>query len=287
MSLMTVEKSFVGTYRGSIIDHGVAETTGGFPQWIAALHGLHYYDEQEKTWIDLSEYDEVDITAYLVLAGREQKEIFHCKNIEKAVGWDGQSWSSLAAMDLSETQIQFRVEEHTYNENVTLQVAGVDHYDAEPGRRVQKLDAKDLKTLDAKFSTFFRKRKGERKPVKPVGKPVIPNKAKAREEAPAETDESKPDLPSPDSDAPPKAPKKTAKTAKPKKGKGITQGDAWKACKKAKDESISDKQLADIWLQTVETLAPDGDEDQMTPELWVRVKDIVVEQVSGAEVAHL
>lgn len=273
-NLMTVEKSFVGTYRGNIVDHGVAETTGGFPQWIAALHATHYYDEQEKAWVDLSEYDEVDITAYLVLAGREQKEIFHCKNIEKAVSWDGQSWSSLAALDLSGTQIQFRVEEHTYNEKVSLQVAGVDHYDAEPGRRVQKLDAKDLKNLDAKFATFFRKRKGEKKPVKPVGKPTIPGKkpAASSKETPEETSET--DIP--------KAQKKTGKTAKPKKGvNGCTQGDAWAACKKAKDKSVSDKKLADAWLEAVEKLAPEGDENNMTSELWLRVKEVVVERVSS------
>lgn len=272
MGLLTLENSYTGTYRGSIIDHGVSLTTNDNPQWIAALHAEEYWDEQEKVWVSWAERDDTDITGYFVLAGKEQREIFHCKNIEKAVGWSGESWKSLAELDLSEVKVQFRIEEHTYNENTTLQVAGIDHYDAEPGRTVRKLDTSEIKDLDARFASFFRKRKGERKPVKPVGKPVVPGKKSAAKPTVEETT-----IEAPADDSSP--PKKTGKTTKPKKGKGCSQHDAWKACKKAKDESVSDKKLADLWLQTVETLAPDGDEEQMTNELWLRVRDIVSEQV--------
>lgn len=284
MGLITLEKSYTGTYRGSIIDHGVSLTTGGFPQVSMVLHAKEYYNEEEKAWVSWTDREDTDITAYLVLAGKEQKEIFHCRNIEKAVGWDGASWKSLAELDLSEVEVQFRIEENVYNDNTTLQVARIDHYDAEPGRSVRKLDAAELKALDGQFAPFFRKRKGESKPVKPVGRPVIPGKKPtvAPEGPPDENPETI------DSDGPPAAPpKKSGKTQKPKNKKGITQGDAWAACKKAKDKSVSSSKLSEIWLQTVETLAPNGDEAQMTPELWLRVRDIVVEQVSGAEVAHL
>lgn len=284
MGLITLENSYTGTYRFSIIDHGISLTTSEYPQWVVALHAEAYWDEEEKVWVSWADRDDTDITAYLVLAGKEQKEIFHCKSIEKAVGWDGQSWRSLAELDLSEVKVQGRIEENTYNETTTLRVTAIDHYDAEPGRTVRKLDASEVKDLDARFASFFRKRKGEKKPVKPVGKPVVPGKksiAKPKVEVPApeETPEVETDVP--------KAPKKTGKTSKPKKGKGISQGDAWKACKKAKDPSVSEKKLAELWLNTVEKLAPDGDEEQMSPELWERVRDIVCEQVSGEEVAHL
>lgn len=260
-------------YRGSILDHGLSLTQNEYPQWIVALHAEEYYDEEEKIWVDWSDRDDTDITGYFVLAGRDQKEIFHCKNIEKAVGWDGQSWKSLAELDLNEIKVQFRVEEHTYEENTTLRVAAIDHYDAEPGRTVQKLDVSEVKALDAKYASFFRKRKGEQKPIKPIGKPTIPIKSKPK------VDSSEDVAPDKSDDAPPKKEK-----AKPKKEKSCTQAEAWKACKKAKDESISDSKLANIWLQSVETLAPDGDEDQMTPELWQRVKEVVSEQVSGDEI---
>lgn len=261
MGLMTTQESYPGTYRGSIIDHGLSLTKNDYPQWIATLHAEEYWDEEEKVWVSWTDRTDTDITARLVLAGSNEQEIFHCKNLEKAIGWDGESWKSLAELDLTETKIQFRVEEHIYNEVISLQVAGINHYDAEPGHTIQKLNAPEIKDLDAKFASFFRKRKGEKKPIKPIGKPIIPK---------PETDETRPNLPSP-----------PEKKTKGKKVKGCTQQEAWKACKKAKDESVSDKQLAEVWLQTVETLAPNGDEEQMNNELWARVRDIVVEQVKS------
>jgi hypothetical protein len=283
MGLITMANSYVGIYRGLIVDHGVGETTNKNPQWIAALHAEEYWDESEKVWVSYADREDTDITAYLVLAGKEQNELFHCKALEKAIGWDGQSFAALAGMDLSETRIQFTVEENDYNDNITLKVTRIDHADAEPGRSVQKLDAAAVKDLDARFASFFRKRKGETKPVKPVGKPVVPGKKieKPKVEEPVEE-------PTEDAGPPSKAKAKAKPKANPpKKEKGCTQAEAWKACKEAKDKSVSDKKLAEVWLEAVETLAPDGDEDKMTPELWARVKVVVSERVTGEEVAHL
>ena len=54
-------------------------------------------------------------------------------------------------------------------------VGGIDHFDAEPGRSVNKLDPAEVKSLDAKYSKFFRNRSGEKKP-KTVGTPKVPDK---------------------------------------------------------------------------------------------------------------
>ena len=267
-----------GTYRTKgIIDGGLGETSSGLPQLMLSLQADEIYDFEEKCWVDWSDTDTREITAYLVLIGKTENEIFHCKSIEKALGWDGASLSSLAAIDFQSAGIQFRVEENEYNDKVTLQVAGIDHYDAEPGRTVQKLDAAEVKGLDAKYASFFRKRAGERKP-KTVGAPKVPTAKK-----PIATPAANTDLPAAKLQVgePPKTPKKTAKSPKKpaKKAAGCTQTEAWAASKKAKHESISDDKLIEVWLKAVEILAPDGDEDKMSPELCQRVKEVVVQQV--------
>ena len=264
-----------GTYRTKgIIDGGLGETSSGLPQLVLSLQADEIYDFEEKCWVDWSDTETREITAYLVLIGKKDNEIFHCKSIEKALGWDGASLSSLAAIDFQAAGIQFRVEENEYNDKVTLQVAGIDHYDAEPGRTVQKLDAAEVKGLDAKYASFFRKRTGEKKP-KTVGAPKVPSNKPPSGVPKTDTqvaEEAAPPV------APPKAPAK--KTKKPaKKAAGCTQTEAWVASKKAKHESISDETLTEVWLKAVETLAPDGDEDKMSPELWQRVRDVVVAQV--------
>lgn len=249
----------------NIVDGGIGETSSGLPQLTLSLRADEIYDFDEKCWVPWDDVEEREITAFLVLVGKKENEIFHCKSAEKAFGWDGASFSSLATVDFQNTGIQFTTKENAWEDKVTLQVAGIDHYDAEPGRTVQKLDAAEVKGLDAKYASFFRKRAGEKKP-KTVGAPKVPAK-KSVTASKAEADAA--DLP--------KAPAKKAK--KPVKKSGCTQTEAWIASKKAKHESISDEKLTEVWLKAVETLAPDSDEDKMSPELWQRVKEVVVQQV--------
>lgn len=257
----------------NIVDGGLGQTSTGLPQLTLSLRADEIYDFDEKCWVPWDDVEEREITAFLVLIGKKDNEIFHCKSIEKALGWDGASLSSLNDIDYQNLGIQFRTIENEWEDKVTIQVAGIDHYDAEPGRTVQKLDAVEVKGLDAKYATFFRNRSGEKKP-KPVGKPVVPA-AKPKTTAPPETDESVPDQAPPKKAAKPlKAPKKAAK-----KTAGCTQNEAWAACSKARHESVSKEQVIDIWLKAVETLAPDGDEDKMSKELWAQVRDVVVAQV--------
>ena len=263
-----------GTFRTkNIVDGGLGQTSTGLPQLVLLLRADEIYDFEEKCWVPWDDVEEREITAFLVLIGKKDNEIFHCKSIEKALGWGGASLGSLNDIDYQNSGIQFRTQENEYEDKITLQVAGIDHYDAEPGRTVQKLDAAEVKGLDAKYATFFRKRKGEAKP-KTVGKPVVPV---VKPKTPVTTDELVPDEAPPA--VPPKAPKKEKSKKAAKKIAGCTQGEAWKACSDAKYESISKEKLVDVWLKAVETLAPDGDEDKMTPGLWAEVRRIVVEQV--------
>ncbi len=264
----------------NIVDGGMGETSTGLPQLVLSLRADEIYDFDEKAWVPWDDVEEREITAFLVLVGKKDNEIFHCKAIEKALGWDGASFAALAATDFLATGIQFRTKENEWDDKITIQVEGIDHYDAEPGNKVTKLDAAEVKGLDAKYASFFRKRTGEKKP-KPVGAPKVPGK---KPTVPAKKEESTSltsvsgragdDVPSV---ASPKAPVKKPK--KVKKGTGCTQTEAWVAAKKAKYEAISDEKLIEVWLKAVQTLAPDGDEDKMSPELWAQVRDVVVGQV--------
>ena len=271
-----------GTFRTkNIVDGGLGQTSTGLPQLVLSLRADEIYDFEEKCWVPWDDVEEREITAFLVLIGKKDNEIFHCKSIEKALGWDGASLGSLNDIDYQNSGIQFRTQENEYEDKITIQVAGIDHYDAEPGRTVQKLDAAEIKGLDAKYASFFRKRSGEKKP-KTVGKPAVPvTKLKKDPEADAADVPETTSLRSVSgraSETPPKAPKKE-KPKKAKKTVGCTQNEAWKACSDAKCESISKEKLVDVWLKAVETLAPDGDEDKMSKELWAQVQDVVVGQV--------
>ena len=256
----------------NIVDGGLGKTSTKLPQLVLSLRADEIYDFDEKCWVPWDDVEEREITAFLVLIGKKDNEIFHMKTTEKAFGWDGASLDSLRIIDFQNFGIQFTTVENEYEGKTSIQVAGIDHYDAEPGRKVNKLDAAEVKGLDAKYAAFFRNRSGEKKP-KLVGAPKVPAKKTTvvpkKEETATEAT----------ADAPSKAPKKTDKPKKAKKAGGCTQTEAWIACKKAKVEAISDEKLTEVWLKAVETLAPDGDEDKMSPELWQQVQDVVVAQV--------
>lgn len=260
-----------GTFRFNVTEHGIGQTRESkYPQLILALQAYEYWDEQEQEWVDWAGVEENEITAYLVLFGGGDKPIFHIDACEKAFGWDGVNFSSLNECIVDgETCIQAVVAENIYNDIVSLQVSRIDHVDATPGRTLQKLEVSEIKDLDKQFALPLKKRAGI-KPVKPKGAPTVPVvKPKSKPEPePEQKTEVKP----------PKKDKKT-KAAPPKQIKGCTQEDAWEACMKAKDASVTDDKLGEIWLQAVATIAPDGDEDNMTPELWQQVKEVVITQV--------
>ena len=87
MSLITRE----GTYRGVASDSGVGLTTNGFPQFVAQISALEFYDFDEKVWVDWSGQDE-EILGYFCLFGSNGKPTLTAKQIQKALGWSGQSF---------------------------------------------------------------------------------------------------------------------------------------------------------------------------------------------------
>jgi len=237
-----------GTFRFRLISTGVSQSSGGYPQFQMALVAKEYWDRDEEVWVDWSQYEENEIIAYLVLCGSKGKATLNCKQLQKALGWSGESFTELNETDYSETIIQGRVEENTYEGNTSLQIAWIDHTNAQPGRAVQKLDADEIKKLDVKYAAALRELSGGPKPK------AVPNK---KPKGPSKKIKENPN---------PLPPSST-----------IGKQEAWNTVIEAKAKSISDSVLSEIWLRTIEEL---GGEENFETGDWERLKNIVVEKVT-------
>ena len=115
-----------GTFRGKLLDWGVSESRGGFPQFVARFAALEYWDEEANQYMPWAEYGQ-EMQGYFVLYGKDEKgawkELLNAKQIKEALGWDGLSFESLANGDYSETLVLFRVEDSEYNGNRSLKVS--------------------------------------------------------------------------------------------------------------------------------------------------------------------
>jgi len=285
-----------GTFRGVAIDSGVGLTKNEFPQWVANLQASEYYDEETEQWIDWSEYDEKEIQCYLVLFGNEGKPLLNTKQLQKAFGWSGESFQELE--NYTDVPFQFRVEENTYEGTTRLRVQWVDAYDAEPGRVIQKLDAGEVKKLDAKYAAALRKFSGGPKPKsvpdrpdrpdKPE-KPAIPSpdkesaKAALKEQAAeraqrgkaAETKVAKREKASKPPKPPVPAPKPKAQVAATP-ADTCTKDEAWEICYKNKGK-LSDDKLAEVWVGVIDK---QGGEDDFTDGDWAQVRDEILAEVN-------
>lgn len=255
-----------GTFRGRVLDAGIATTKNQFPQWTAQLQADEYYDEETGQWVDWTPYEEKDISVYAVLFGSEGKSLLSYGQLQKALGWSGNSFSELATMDYSQAKIQFRVETNLYEGVTTLQVRWIDACDAEPGRKVQKLDPDKVKELDAKYANALRQASGGPKPKK------------VETVAPTPVSTSAP--------VPAKLKNKKAKPAKPPVVPSVsdppetcTKEQAWNSAYEVKDPSVDDNQISEIWLKTIETM---GGEKAIKD--WSKVRDAVIEQVKQDEI---
>ena len=247
------------TFRGKIVDRGIGETTNGFPQAILQLQATQMWNEEEKAWQDWN-YDEVEITAYLVLVGGKGKATVSAKQLMKATGWDGASFISFQETEGLKDEIQFRVEEHTYDGNTTLQVVWVDEYDAEPGRKIKKLEKADIAKLQAKYAGALTALSGGPKPKsappsapkkqEPKGGPKADPTPAAAEKT-VELVPNAPDAPT-ESPAPtePPAPPKTEKP-KGKKAKVIDMNTAWQNVYNKTKNSKTQLEITQAWTEAI------------------------------------
>lgn len=279
-----------GTFRGNILDHHVSKSSGGFPQWVAALQGAEFWDETEKVWVPWADVEERDITGYFILYGSKNKKTLSAKQLEKVTDWSGKTFTELENLDLSQLQVQFRVGTNEYEGNVSMQVEWIDTADATPGRTVRALEAPELAALDAQYATIMEAGSGgatpAKAPDKPKDKPKIPVKkveAKGKVEvktkntvtkvkpaakltatqAQAETAQAKPAAPA---------------TGPPDLPTGHhTKDEAWGNCVDLKDKDCSDQKLAQAWVAAAEKVAGKGIADaDVTDEQWFQIEQLVL-----------
>lgn len=243
-----------GLFRGEIRDYGVALTSKAkLPQFIATVLTDELYNEATEKFEEWN-YGQT-ITGYFVLVTLDNNgnvvKCFPYDDVMNAVGWDGETYSGLASMDLKGKRVQFRVGEDTYDGNTRLKVMQIAAEDAEIGLR--KLSGKDLTDIDAKFGIAS---------VKPKTAATPKKKAAA-----------------PKSKAAPKPPKAAA----PKAGKPVetcTEQEAYDACRDANDalkKSVPGEVMDDYWVMAVTEIA--ADTDNVTDEEWAKIRKATLESI--------
>jgi len=164
--------SEAGSYRGIVLEHAVAATSSGLPQFMLKVRALEQFEKEEKVWLDYQTKEDNEITAYLVLFKKNGDPIFHVKDIMRVFEWDGGSLTGLNNLDLEGAEIQFEVAEHTYDGKTSMQVQNIRGYNDEPGSSLKKLDAAELSQLNAKSHRLklkhrlYLQRQRRRKPPK-------------------------------------------------------------------------------------------------------------------------
>jgi len=262
-----------GTFRGKILDHGVSSTKNDFPQFVTKLQAAEIYDFDEQVWVDWTDQDENEITAYLVMFG-SKGETANYGQVKTVFSWDGADFQVLAEADYSELIVQFRVAPDTYEGKTRLKVQWIDTVDATPGSAVKKLDAKDLKALTAKYKNMM---KVGAKPVKAGAKKPVAKKAAAPKSPGIITQKDKKEATAPvpapvDPDVTPPPP--------PEAPDGMVEGhctkdEAWGEVTGLKMDSVDDEKLATTWLGAITTVAKTNDQEKVTDEQWFQIKTIV------------
>jgi hypothetical protein len=268
-----------GTFRGKITDAGVSDTTNGFPQFVADLNAVEFYDEQTGEWVNWTEYGQ-SLRAYLVLYSKDKKtgewvELLNAKQLKKSLGWDGVSFVSLAEGNYADTLVMFRVEEEEYKGNKQLKVTWIDDADANPTRQLKKFDTAKLKALDSQFAGVL----GTKAPTPssapasakaPAAPPRRGRPPKATPATPASTGTVAPAAP-----AAPDAPSAAAPAASapPAQVKGCTKDEAWQevVTNPRRIAAVTDEKLAEIWLAQMELIGKA--EDAFGPMDWAKVRD--------------
>lgn len=265
-----------GRYQGIIKDHGVSKTSvKGLPQFVATFLVTHVYNDITDEWDDWGEYG-LTIDAFSVLTTlNEQGVPIKCLNYDQvmeATGWDGVAYAGLAAMDLKNHPIQFRVGEDKYEDKngitiTKMKVNWITSVDGDMGLR--KVTGDKLADLDAQFGI------AGNKPAATAAKPKAGKKKTPKPKAP----------PAPPKAVPKAAPKPPKQEAAPE---GVTESP--KTCTEeeayggvcnvnaALDDPVPDEIRDDYWVTSVEEIA--ADVENVTPEEWPVIRDKTIEKIN-------
>jgi hypothetical protein len=271
-----------GTFRGVIKESGVDSTKNGFPRWQIKVAATHYWVEDNFEAYGLTEPDWVDWSAYeqeayggLVLFN-DKGPIFNFENIQKAVGWDGASFSTLANGQYNGTEVLFRMQDNdpAYADKNPFQLSTIEHKDSSPTRELTSLDPAKLKALEQRFAQFMQPAK-----VAPAKAPAKANPtptASAVAATPAPAPMPKAAAVSAPSSGPPKAPPPKAASEAPFNTSpldGVTDQDSGWGVLLENKGAVTDTKLAESWLEVLEAVTTElgKAEGDLDASEWQRV----------------
>ena len=116
---MGIKIDRVGTFRCELLEHKIGKTREkGLPQFLARVHCTELYDEKEKKWFPIGDWD-METSIFECLYGFKKganaatPTLGH-EQIMKVCKWDGVNLGVLAVADLTGIKFQIRVTENTY-----------------------------------------------------------------------------------------------------------------------------------------------------------------------------
>ncbi len=262
-----------GRYQGIIKDHGVSKTSvKGLPQFVATFLTTHVFNDITEEWDDWSEYG-LTIDAFSVLTTlNEQGVPIKCLNYDQvmeATGWDGVAYAGLAAMDLKDHPIQFRVQQDKYEDKngVTIEkmkVNWITSVDGDMGLR--KVTGDKLADLDAKFGVPSNKPAATAvKPKAKAGKKATPKPAEVETKA---------------APKPPARKKSPVKVEPAEEVEACTEEEAFNAVctyNAAMSDPVPDEIRDNYWCEAVKENA--ADQDNVTATEWPVIRDKAIEKV--------
>ncbi len=249
-----------GYYKGTIIDGGLGQSSGGLPQEEWDLKAAEVWDDENEEYLPAdAEHDE--ITAYLILMSYKDKETKTAQQVKKVLGWDGASYVELAEIKRADVPVSFRVKFGTGDYAENLQVSWVAEPDASPTKAVSKISKEDAAALQARYAGA----------LAATAAPVKAASAKTGKKAAKKTSKKSTGRPS--------APKTTAKTDAVV-GKCTAQ-EAYDECFALSGSEGGDeleKTLNKVW--TEEAAKVNVDETKITDEEWFEIKGRVAKWTS-------
>lgn len=245
----------IGYYKGTIVDGGLGQSSGGLPQEEWFLKATEVYDEENQEYLPVDE-DHDEITAYQILMSYKDKETKSAQQVKKVLGWDGASFVDLAEIERADVPLSWRVKENEYEGNVTLQVSWVAEPDASPTRAVSKISKEDAAALQARYAGV----------LAATAAPVKAASAKGKGAATAAKDKGK----GKGKGKPPAKPKPTKTPPKTEAVGKCTDQEAYDACYELKRDDIDEEALNKLWMGEIAKV--NEDEAKITPEEWFGIK---------------
>jgi hypothetical protein len=295
---MQVDRS--GVFRCKLLDHGIGKSSKkGYPQLIIKVKLTELFDRDvigddcPDGFQDIAEWD-METQGYISLYGIKKGEsnpsrLLSYEQVMKVFGWDGESLAELAAGTYDDLEFQVRITENDYEDTkYPFQVSWIDTYDADPDPGIKKLDADEIKSLDAQFSNITASAK-KAASAKPKPRAAKAKKSKAKEDKPLTDAERKAKLKEKSAkikeaakaqakkSSPPPPEDDSDKLPLPEPKEELTKAEAWERIYEMRDPGIDDSTVMELWKAAIEEVGGEGATSKdLNGKQWYQVKEIVL-----------